>query len=112
MPYYRKQLVTTELDPRLAALVTGSTYALLLEGDAFGVPTILAQGNDEGTVARGGEPIIYGIGKTAWAATNMARISDAPKTAELCSRVIGESLVWQGPSGRRVTIEHLLTIDN
>lgn len=61
---------------------------------------------------RGGEPIIYGIGKTAWAATNMARISDAPKTAELCSRVIGESLVWQGPSGRRVTIEHLLTIDN
>lgn len=60
MPYYRKQLVTTELDPRLAALVTGSAYALLLEGDAFGVPTILAQGNDEGTVARGGVAVTFG----------------------------------------------------
>lgn len=59
-----------------------------------------------------GEPIVYGVGATAWAATNMARLSEAPKTSELCSRVIGESLVWQGPSGRRVTIEHLLTIDD
>ena len=32
MSFYRKQLVRPELDPRLAALVTGSAYALLLEG--------------------------------------------------------------------------------
>lgn len=63
MPYYRKQLVTTELDPRLAALVTGSTYALLLEGDPFSVPTIIAQGNDEGTVARGGVAVTLSNGE-------------------------------------------------
>ena len=59
-----------------------------------------------------GEPIIHGFGATSWAARNRARIVGAPEEAELCAHVIGETLVWQGPSGRRVTVEDLLTVDD
>jgi hypothetical protein len=61
---------------------------------------------------RGGEPIVFGFGKSEWAALNMARLSDAPKEVELCVRIPGELSVWQGPSGRRVTVENLLTLDD
>ena len=59
-----------------------------------------------------GEPIVHGYGSTAWAAKNRARIVGAPAEAELCTRVLGETMVWQGPSGRRVTIEDFLNIDD
>jgi len=61
---------------------------------------------------RGGEAIIHGLGQSEWAARNMARLSDAPLNVEICSRVVGETLVWRGPSGRIVTVEHMLTIDD
>jgi hypothetical protein len=61
---------------------------------------------------RSGEPIIYGLGASAYAARNMALKADAPVDTEICSRVVGELMVWQGPSGRRVTVEDFLTIDN
>lgn len=59
-----------------------------------------------------GEPIVHGYGATAWAAWNRARLVGAPEEAELCTRVVGETMVWQGPSNRRVTIEDFLTIDD
>ena len=59
-----------------------------------------------------GEPIIQGFGGSEWAARNMARLSDAPADTEICSRVIGEFLVWRGTSGRTVTVEHILSIDD
>lgn len=58
------------------------------------------------------EPIVYGIGQSEWSAQNMARRSDCPIDAELCRRVDGAICAWRGPSGRVVTIEHLLTIDD
>lgn len=59
-----------------------------------------------------GEPIIDGYGATAWVAKNRARLIGAPNNAELCTRVVGETMVWQGPSGRCVTIEDFLIIDD
>jgi hypothetical protein len=61
---------------------------------------------------RGGEPIVSGFGQSAWSALNMSRTTNAPTDTEVCSRVVGETLVWRGPSGRIVTIEHMLTIDD
>lgn len=60
---------------------------------------------------RGSEAIIYGFGSTPWMARNCARQCDAPPDVEVCSRVIGELMVWQSPSGKRVTVEDFLTID-
>jgi hypothetical protein len=61
---------------------------------------------------RGGEAIVHGWGATQWSARNKARQASAPLDSEMCSRVVGENMVWQGPSGRRVTIEDLLTVDD
>lgn len=61
---------------------------------------------------RGGEAIVQGWGASPWAATNIARRVDAPPDSELCSRVTGETMVWQGPSGRRVTVEDFLSLDD
>lgn len=61
---------------------------------------------------RNGEPIIYGIGQSEWAATNMARMSHCPSDTELCTRTPDILCAWRGTSGRLVTIDHLLTIDD
>jgi hypothetical protein len=61
---------------------------------------------------KGGEPIIDGFGSSPWIAQNMARRCEAPIDAELCLRVVGETMVWRGQSGRVVTVEDFLEIDN
>jgi hypothetical protein len=61
---------------------------------------------------RGGEAIIQGWGASPWAASNIARRVGAPTDSELCSRVTGETMVWRGPSGRHVTVEDFLSLDD
>lgn len=72
---------------------------------AIDMPFVVAQWRHD-------EAIVYGLGKTRYEAVNMARMSNVPQDAEVCSRVVGENLVWRGPSGRTVTIEHMLELDD